>query len=90
MKLPSPTPQSRSDCRQRGGVGGGGPQEDCRRNTPLPNKGGGSAAEQAARSVFQPHHGSTEIGEKSMNQLFGCTTPFTFGLIARGPTSWAT
>ncbi len=35
-------------------------------------------------------YGSTEIGEKSMNQLFGCTTPLTFGLIARGPTSWAT
>jgi hypothetical protein len=32
-------------------------------------------------------HGSIEIGEKSMNQLFGWITPFTFGLIARGPTS---
>ncbi len=31
-----------------------------------------------------------DTGEKSMNQLFGCTTPVTFGLIARGPTSWAT
>lgn len=84
MELPSPF---------RGGVGGGGPHEDCRRNTPsptLPHKGGGSAAEQAARSACQRDHGSTEIGEKSMNQLFGCTTPLTFGLIARGPTSWAT
>src|SRR5260221_5292134 len=31
-----------------------------------------------------------EIGEKSTNQLFGCTKPLIFGLIARGATSWAT
>ena len=35
-------------------------------------------------------YGTIEIGEKSMNQLFGWITPFTFGLIARGPTSCAT
>ena len=56
----------------------------------LPRQGGGSAAEQAVTSAYQSDYGSTEIGEKSMNQLFGCTTPFTLGLIARGPTSWAT
>src|SRR5580692_2887766 len=31
-----------------------------------------------------------EIGEKSTNQLFGCTNPLIFGLIARGATSCAT
>src|SRR5450755_1126557 len=35
-------------------------------------------------------YGAIEIGEKSTNQLFGCTNPFTFALIARGATSWAT
>jgi hypothetical protein len=30
------------------------------------------------------------IGEKSTNQLFGCTKFFTFGLMARGATSCAT
>ena len=35
-------------------------------------------------------HGTIEIGEKSTSQLFGCTRPLIFGLIARGPTSWAT
>ena len=34
--------------------------------------------------------GVIETGEKSTNQLFGCTKPLTFGLIARGATSWAT
>ena len=28
-----------------------------------------------------------ETGEKSWNQFFACTKPFTFGLIARGPVS---
>ena len=36
------------------------------------------------------NHGNMEIGEKSTNQLFGCTKPLIFGLIARGATSWAT
>jgi hypothetical protein len=35
-------------------------------------------------------YGVMETGEKSTNQLFGCTKPLTFGLIARGATSWAT
>ena len=35
-------------------------------------------------------YGVIDTGEKSTNQLFGCTKPLTFGLIARGETSWAT
>ncbi len=35
-------------------------------------------------------YGASVTGEKSTNQLFGCTKPFTFGLMARGETSWAT
>jgi hypothetical protein len=35
-------------------------------------------------------YGVIETGEKSTNQLFGCTKPLIFGLSARGPTSWAT
>src|ERR1700712_3691911 len=35
-------------------------------------------------------HGVIVTGEKSTNQLFGCTKPLIFGLIARGPTSCAT
>src|SRR5262245_50036071 len=35
-------------------------------------------------------HCVIEIGEKSTNQLLGCTKPFIFGLMARGATSWAT
>src|SRR4051812_31737424 len=35
-------------------------------------------------------HGAIEIGEKSTNQLFGCTKPLTLALIARGATSCAT
>ena len=35
-------------------------------------------------------HGAMLTGEKSTNQLFGCTNPLIFGLIARGATSWAT
>ncbi len=35
-------------------------------------------------------YGVMEIGEKSTNQLFGCTKPLIFGLSARGATSWAT
>ena len=36
------------------------------------------------------NHGAIEIGEKSTNQLFGCTNPLIFALMARGATSWAT
>jgi hypothetical protein len=36
------------------------------------------------------NYGVMEIGEKSTNQLFGCTKPLIFGLMARGATSWAT
>ncbi len=36
------------------------------------------------------NHGVIDTGEKSTNQLFGCTKPFTFGLMARGATSCAT
>jgi len=35
-------------------------------------------------------YGAIVIGEKSTNQLFGCTKPLIFGLMARGATSWAT
>jgi hypothetical protein len=35
-------------------------------------------------------YGTMEIGEKSTNQLLGWTKPLTFGLMARGATSWAT
>jgi hypothetical protein len=35
-------------------------------------------------------YGVIDTGEKSTNQLFGCTKPLIFGLSARGPTSWAT
>jgi hypothetical protein len=35
-------------------------------------------------------HGVIVIGEKSTNQLFGCTKPLIFGLMARGATSCAT
>ena len=35
-------------------------------------------------------YGVIEIVEKSTNQLFGCTKPLIFGLMARGATSWAT
>ena len=35
-------------------------------------------------------YGAIDTGEKSTNQLFGCTKPLTFGLMARGETSWAT
>ena len=40
--------------------------------------------------VRSANYFAIDTGEKSMNQLLGCTTPVTFGLIARGPTSWAT
>ena len=36
------------------------------------------------------NYGTIDTGEKSTNQLFGCTKPLIFGLIARGATSWAT
>ena len=51
---------------------------------PLP-QGEREASEQKHLS-----YGASDTGEKSTNQLFGCTKPFTFGLIARGETSWAT
>jgi hypothetical protein len=51
----------------------------------LSHKGRGEASEQ--KRFF---YGAIDTGEKSTNQLFGCTKPFTFGLIARGETSWAT
>ena len=35
-------------------------------------------------------HCASVIGEKSTNQLLGCTKPLIFGLMARGATSWAT
>ncbi len=35
-------------------------------------------------------YGTIVIDEKSTNQLFGCTKPLIFGLMARGATSWAT
>jgi hypothetical protein len=41
------------------------------------------------KSQHKPH-GVIVIGEKSTNQLFGCTKPLIFGLKARGATSWAT
>jgi hypothetical protein len=37
-----------------------------------------------------PPHCVIVIGEKSTNQLLGCTKPLIFGLMARGATSWAT
>ena len=50
----------------------------------LSHKGRGST------SITSRPYGVIVTGEKSTNQLFGCTKPFTFGLIARGETSWAT
>src|SRR5216683_5777264 len=41
-------------------------------------------------SRLNKRYGVMEIGEKSTNQLFGCTKFLTLGLIARGATSWAT
>jgi len=52
---------------------------------PLPQ--GERGSERAAASI---PYGAIDTGEKSTNQLFGCTKPLTFGLIARGETSWAT
>ena len=40
--------------------------------------------------VSPANYGVIEIGEKSTNQLLGCTKPLIFGLIARGATSCAT
>ena len=51
----------------------------------LSHKGRGEASEQKRLS-----YGAIDTGEKSTNQLFGCTKPLTFGLMARGETSWAT
>ena len=41
-------------------------------------------------SRYRCPYGASDTGEKSTNQLFGCTKPLTFGLMARGETSWAT
>ena len=47
-------------------------------------------AELAPRPVAASEsYQSMVIGARSMNQLCGCTTPFTFADMARGPTSWA-
>ena len=51
------------------------------RRSTLSHKGRGCSALPGA------NYCAIEIGEKSMNQLLGCTTPVTFELIARGPTS---
>ncbi len=51
----------------------------------LSHKGRGEASEQKRLC-----YGVIVTGEKSTNQLFGCTKPLTFGLMARGETSWAT
>jgi hypothetical protein len=56
-----------------------------RRRSTLSHKGRGEASEQKRLS-----YGAIDTGEKSTNQLFGCTNPLTLGLIARGATSWAT
>jgi hypothetical protein len=53
---------------------------------PSPARGEG---EERTPLAFTPY-GVIEIGEKSTNQLLGCTKPLIFGLSARGPTSWAT
>ena len=44
----------------------------------------------SSRPIEYEYYGTIEIGEKSTNQLFGCTKPLIFGLRARGATSWAT
>ena len=49
----------------------------------------GSSPGMTKGKVMAPH-GTIVIGEKSTNQLFGCTKFLIFGLIARGATSWAT
>jgi hypothetical protein len=54
----------------------------------LSHKGRGE--EEPRSSIQTPAYGAMEIGEKSTNQLFGCTKPLTLGLMARGETSWAT
>ena len=48
----------------------------------------GSSPGMTAKAVLS--YGAIDTGEKSTNQLFGCTKPLTFGLMARGETSWAT
>jgi hypothetical protein len=47
-------------------------------------------AERERRIAPTKRYGVMETGEKSTNQLFGCTKPLIFGLIARGATSCAT
>ena len=58
------------------------------REATLSHKGRGEASDAVSASLAS--HGVIETGEKSTNQLFGCTKPLTFGLMARGATSWAT
>ncbi|AVT79653.1 hypothetical protein RPYSC3_07910 [Rhodopseudomonas palustris] len=50
----------------------------------------GSGRAEHDRRVSNASYGAIDTGEKSTNQLFGCTKPLIFGLSARGPTSWAT
>ena len=59
------------------------PHPSSLREATLSHKGRGEGA-------LPNNHGVIEIGEKSTNQLLGCTKPLIFGLIARGATSCAT
>jgi hypothetical protein len=61
------------------------PHPSSLREATLSHKGRGEAT-QLPDSVY----GVMVIDEKSTNQLFGCTKPLIFGLMARGATSWAT
>ena len=54
------------------------------------DKPGHDGRDRATPSRLSERYGVMETGEKSTNQLFGCTKPLIFGLIARGATSWAT
>src|SRR5260370_27146642 len=63
-----------------------------RRGTPHPSSLREDTLSHKGRGGRVPpvSYGVMEIGEKSKNQLFGCTNPLIFGLIARGATSCAT
>ena len=78
----------------RGGVGVGGSRESGACCLPpsltLPRKGAGKRSAIQQTVDILNFYGVIEIGEKSTNQLLGCTKPWIFGLMARGPTSWAT
>jgi hypothetical protein len=54
------------------------------------DKPGHDGQDKATSSRPNERYGVIEIGEKSTNQLLGCTNPLIFGLMARGATSWAT